>query len=306
MRTQTPRRAPPRKASSFAFDLGTAASVVGRGVFAAVSSPAFGRTVIAGLVVAGFAAASWRAREHVLDQGRQQIDRREIASIPLPAYLSDAARADLAGLPLPAKVSAFHPALVETLASELGKISWVESVESLSLGFDGENTSDDEGAKLLPRVRFALKVARPLARIDERGREVLVARSRRRIPVDRIVPESRSVPRIEGLGDEVEREKLLDDALALVQALERNALGARLGVAAVQISGKDAALALRGGVKIDFGPLASVPGLSIQARLDQLERFLSKGPGLDPIEKLSVRWDDPVYVLKPVAAVVVK
>ena len=120
------------------------------------------------------------------------------------------------------------------------------------------------------------------------------------------MPEARNVPRIEGLGDEVEREKHLEDALALVQALEKSSLRTRLGVSAVQLSGKDATLALGCGVKVDFGPLASVPSLSVDARLEQLERFLVKGPGLEAVEKLSVRWDDPVYTLKPVAAVVVK
>lgn len=299
MKTTTPRRPAAKKGPSFAFDLGAALGAAGRGAFAIAGSPAFGRTLLAGLVCAGFSAASWRARAHVIDQPRQQIDRRELANISLPPFLSDGARADLAGLPLPEKVSAFHPGLVVTLASELGKIPWVESVESLSLGFDGET----EDAKLLPRVRFALKVARPIARIDERGREVLVARSRRRIPQDRVVPAARALPRIEGLGDDIEREKALDDALALVQALEKGSLGARLGVTTIQLSGKDATLVLASGVRVDFGPTASVSSLSVEARLSQLELFLAKGVGLDQVERLSVRWDDPVYVLKPVAAV---
>jgi hypothetical protein len=43
-------------------------------------------------------------------------------------------------------------------------------------------------------------------------------------------------------------------------------------------------------------------GVKVDERLKKLAGFLEKGPPLAQVEKLSVRWDDPVFVLRPVAA----
>ncbi len=268
-----------------------------RGAAAAVGTPAFGKALLVALCAAGFSAASWRARAAVYDDPLEQVDRRELAAVALPGFLSEAARADLAQLPLPERVSAFHPGLVPTLAAELQKIPWVDSVDSLAVDFSAECKEE----KLLPRVRFALKVARPIAVLSERGRDVLVARSRRRIPLDRVVPGARSLPRIAGLSDDADRERLLDDALAAIEALSRNALGARLGLLALELRGTEATLVLASGVRVEWGRTDHVPGLSTEQRVAQLELLLQKGPPLDQIERVSVRWDDPVYVLRPVA-----
>jgi hypothetical protein len=269
-----------------------------RGAAAAFGTPSFGKALLVALCTAGFSAASWRARAVVVDSPLQQIDRRELAEITLPSFLSDAARTDLAQLPLPEKVSAFHPGLVPTLAFELQRIPWVDSVDSLAVDFTGERKEE----KLLPRVRFALKVARPIALLSERGRDVLVARSRRRIPLDRVVPGARSLPRITGLPDDADRERQLDDALAAIEALGKNALGPRLGLIALELKGAEATLVLASGVRVEWGRIGHVPGLSIEERVAQLELLLQKGPPLDQIERASVRWDDPVYVLRPVVA----
>jgi hypothetical protein len=268
---------------------------VGKAALAGMASPAAGRAFVACMVLAGFVGASWRARARVVDEPEARIDRRALLRLPLPAFLSDDARQDLARLDLPETVSAFHPGLVPTLALELSRVSWVDEVEQLSVDFEGKDCQ--------PRLRVALKVARPIARMDERGMEVLVARSRRRIPQDRVVASARALPRIEGLPDDANREGALDEALSVVQALEKNDLGRRLGVVALQIAGREASLALVSGCRVEIGPCGALPGLPLDVRLAQLEVFLKRGPALDLVERISVRWDDPVYVLRPVAPV---
>jgi hypothetical protein len=296
---KTPVARKPQAKKAPRVEAGATVRAVVRSALALAVSPALGRSVLAALVAGGFGAASWRARAHVLEQPSAQIDRLELARAPLPSFLSEKAREDLAALPLPQKVCAFHPGLVPALASELRKVSWVESVDSLALDFTGEGP---DGERLLPRVHFALKVARPIARIEERGTELLVSRSRRRIPPDRVVPAARSLPLVRGLKDDVEREKQLDEALSVVAALEKDSVGSRAGLVTVELAGHEATLVLASGVRVELGPMTPLPGLTVEARIAQLDFFLRKGPPLEQVEKISLRWDDPVYVLRPVTA----
>lgn len=282
-----------------------AVAALGAGALAVLRSPDFGRLVVAGLVCAGLGAASVRARARVLEQPGFSVESRDLARTQLPAFLSERAREDLASLDLPARVSAFEPGLCGVLDHQLRKVPWVDGVEGVRLDFDG---TSPEGERLRPHVRFALRAARPIARIRERGQEALVARSRRRIPADRLAPGVAALPRIEGLPDEssVERESVLDEALALVQKLERRGLVGKAGIDSVTLTrdkGRtlEAALVLATGPRVDWGPVAEVPGLAVEERLKRLELFVEKGPPLATVERLSVRWDDPVYVLKPVA-----
>jgi hypothetical protein len=311
VKTKAPR-SPRAKPAPLGPTVRAALGVLGRGALALVRSPDMGRLAVSALVAAGFMAASWRVRAHVLEQPELSIDPHGVASTPLPAFLSDRARDDLAALPLPSRVSAYDPAFVYQLSVSLERLPWVEGVDQVAIGFAPGATGFE------PRIHFALRAAHPIARMDERGVEVLVSRSRRRIPTDRVVPTSRPLPRIDGLPDDpFERELTLDQALGVIAALERRGVLSKLALDSVVVARGDrhaarvagatappceVTLVLGSGTKVEWGPAGDMPGLLLEERVGKLEGFLARGPALEQVERISVRWDDPVYVLKPVAA----
>jgi hypothetical protein len=174
----------------------------------------------------------------------------------------------------------------------------------VELDFDGSPSGENRESRFAARVRFRLEAARPIARIPERGGvEVLVSRSRRRVPLDRVAPGASRLPRIEGLPGEgsIDREPTLDDALALVAALDARGLPERMGLETVRLDAKRCvSLECGSGARVEWGKLASSPTLKTEDRVQRLEGFLTKGPALAQVERLAVEWDDPVYVLKPI------
>jgi len=280
-------------------------SVAGSAAHAILASPDFGRAVVLALLVASGVAVADRVRARLEAEPCLSLDRRELALMPLPSFLSERARGDLAALPLPERVSALRDDLVPAVARSLELVPWVEEVASVRLEFSAER-------ELEPSLRFSLKAARPIARVSERGYELFVTRSRRRVPPDRFAALSRALPRIEGLPDETspERERALEDGLAVVAALDRKNLTEKLGVSTVSLANRlrrdqkasEIELVLASGTRVEWGRAAEAPGSSVEDRLARLEAFCTRGPALSQVERLSVRWDDPVYVLKPIAA----
>lgn len=270
----------------------------GRGALALLRSSDFHRLVATGLCAAGFVAASLRVRERVLADPKLNVQRGELATTPLPRFLSERAREDLIALPIPETTSAFKPELVSWVAYSLGRVPWVEKVGSVEIDF-----VPGEPGEFPARVRFSLEAAKPIARLREHGQEVLVARSRRRVPVDRAASEPRPLPRIEGLPAEgaIDRESVLDEALALVGALEKAGLPEKIKLEAVKIGPKrEVWLEGTGMPRIEWGRLASTPSLTTEERVARLAGFVAKGPALETVERLALEWDDPVYVLRPV------
>lgn len=263
----------------------------------AARSPGVQRAVALAGLTAGVAAASDVARARVEANPRFQLDRAALSVAPLPACLSRRARQDLERLPLPARPHAFDPSLVPVTAACLAALPWVREVERVRLDARG-------------RLEFSLLARVPVARL---GADVALTSDGTVVPLA-YAASAAALPAIEGLPPDggAERAKALVAAVAVledlgdlrprVRTIDLSNLGGHLDAKKTEVL-----LTLDSGLVVEWGRAPDEPGTLGRPRLDgeaqrrALRGFLGSPHDPAAIERVSVRWDQVVYVLRPAA-----
>lgn len=307
-----PSKLGPALRSGLATAGGLAASTAGvtaRGLGLLLRAPDVHRVAAGLLLAAGMAWSSDRVREDLATWPRFQVARAALATTPLPAGLSERARRDLELAALPADGCALDPHLVPQVAARLAKLPWVREVEQVRL--HGE-----------AKLGFSLVAREPVARLDEPGQHGALTRDGWVVPVE-YAADAAKLPAVAGLppaSDASARRRALDAALGVLDDLAE--LRPRVRTVDVKnLSGRDklgseVTLVLDDGLVVEWGrppepesvdpstgrPKPGRATTDAGLRRRALAGFLEKGPDRATVARVSVRWDEVTYVLKPTAA----
>ncbi|MGE0710208.1 MAG: cell division protein FtsQ/DivIB [Planctomycetota bacterium] len=269
--------------------LGAGIVATGRGLWW-LARQRFTQRLVAIAVLAGALVGTSRlVRERVEAFPQLALAVRFEASAEPPPGLSAEAADDLARVRLPARAHAFDARVVPGLASHLARLPWVAEVQEVAL-------------EPPQRLRFALRTRRPFARlrsgeaVDEEG----VTFPARYAAEPDALPELAGLPaggaaRVAALRAGAQVLADLGPLAAQVQRVDLTNLG---GVRSPRES--EVVLELAGGLRVDWGRPGTDdrPCRAGEEKREDLEAFLAAFPQLGAIERLSVRWDKPTYVLR--------
>lgn len=307
--TGEPSRLGPALRSGLATAGGLAASfacATGRGLGLVLRAPDVHRVAAGLLLAAGLAWSSDAVRADLATWPRFRVARAALSTTPLPAGLSARARLDLERVALPDDGCALDPHLVPAIAARLAKLPWVREVELVRLRAEA-------------RLEFSLVAREPVARLEEPGQQGALTRDGWVIPAEYAADASR-LPAVTGLpaaSDVAARRKALDAALGVLDDLAE--LRPRVRAVDVKnLAGRDplaseVTLVLDDGLVVEWGrppeaesvdpttgrPRPGRATTDAALRRRALAGFLEKGPDRATVARVSVRWDEVTYVLKP-------
>ncbi len=264
----------------------------GRGIASLARCRDVQRLAALGVLSGGLALASYGVRAEVETWPQFAIRADALSSQGLPEGLSKRVSVDLERLPLPRPTTAFDRRLVPFAAALLGDLQWVESVETVRL--------------VPPRgLAFSLKTRTPVARVGEHvlTRDGVLMESH-------YAAEPELLPRMVGLSksaDLLGKRRALRATVSVLEDL--GALSSRVKQVDVSALGEvslasEISLVLDTGTVVDWGrpSCSDRSNLAGETKRAALEEFLEFGPALAKVERVSVRWDETGYVLKPATA----
>lgn len=243
----------------------------------------------AGLGLA-FALASGEVKAAVEARDEFCLRRDCVQVARAPQGLSEESTRDLQRLPLPLHPQSFDERLVPYLHGALSDLPWVREVHDLRLEAPNE-------------LRFSLRVRQPLARLGAHPQAPVLTRDGAVISA-RYVAEPAELPEVSGVpGPEQHEARLaaLRAAIEVLTALE----DASVRPERVDVSNLGGADPLASEVvlhveetPVEWGRAPSSEGWQrpVADKLADWERFLSDGPGLDQVERVSLRWDQVTFV----------
>ena len=277
--------------------LGACASAAGRAAVATCRTRGVQRVVGLVAIAGALSLASLRVREQVESWPRFAVDRTQLILGAPPAGLSERVRDDIARLPLPTRPHAFDHRLVPFVAACLNDLPWVARVHDVRLSPPNQ-------------LSFDLAVRAPLAQLDAGADAPLVTRDLAIIPRaygahPDLLPRLLGVP---GASRPLARRRALEAGAQVIEALGELALE----VERVDLSNLDGRrdplasevlLVLRSGLAVEWGraETSARPHRPAAEKRAALEAFLAGYAALDQVERVSVRWEETVYVLRPAA-----
>ncbi len=284
------------------------------------------RGILSACVLIAFGIASLSVRGVVqgwpeLRPGQVRLELGE-----LPPWLSERATADLGGVLGRAgaqgePASLWDPERVPRVAVAIRTLPWVKSL-------------DEVRADWPAAVRLRLRVRRPALVVPFAGRDFLLDETGHPLPGDRyrwsvpgdVGPDASgdeadsaalALPRVvgspgaafgpgRGQGTSV-RERALEHVLTVSRELREVGLLDRLRLAEIDIGNLDGVgvpgesevvLVTERGVRIEWGRASCCAelGRPTAAKIADLEAVLARSPALEGIARLSLRWDEPVFV----------
>lgn len=272
-------------------------------LIATLSSPAVQRVTCVVGVLGAFCYGSAWVKADVAKHKRFQIPVNELKLGSPPAYLSKKTCQDIERLQLPKEYSnAFESRLIPSLAYTLEQMPWVDKVEELRLEYPN-------------RIHFKLSLLDPSARVKVGPRSLAVASDGRRFPERYLAPKdspgARLLPELRGWQWRFDGRPVLVQVLTLVDSLRSHGLLKRLGLVAIDIQNlkgrvdprqSEVVLVTASGLRIDWGRLESSQGIhfSFPQKLARLKDFLDRGPDLKTVQSVSFRWDETIFVPRPV------
>jgi len=270
--------------------------LAGRGLAWTLRRAEVQRALAVGLAVASLVLASGTVRAEVERWPRFTLDRSALDVGELPPELAPAARQDVARVAAPEPASVFDPDLVPAIASGLEALPWVRMVEEV---------------RVVPpnRVAFCLVARRPVARLGAGPSAPLVGEDGGLLP-RRYGADPAGLPILSGLADPTSPVLRRRGLAAALEVLERLEADDGLEVAAVDVANLDGrqdplapevAVRTRAGFEVEWGRPsdAEAPSLAPDAKVAHLRAFLTEGPDPATVARLSLRWDEATYTLRP-------